>query len=137
SVVLREPEKSIAALNQLRELGARLALDDFGTGYSSLGHLRSLPIDWLKIGRPFVDGLDRDGIDRPLVRMVMELASSLGVEVVAEGIESPGQLESLRELGCAYGQGFYLARPAELDACGAMPRIMAGSWGAKALGLPS
>src|SRR5205085_11748644 len=125
SVVLREPEKSIATLNRLRTLGARLALDDFGTGYSSLSHLRSLPIDWLKIGRPFVEGLEHGEIDRPFVRMVVELAESLGVEVVAEGIESERQLESLRELGCGFGQGFHLARPAEPGSDGAAPQIAA------------
>jgi diguanylate cyclase (GGDEF)-like protein len=114
SVVLRETAKSIATLNALRELGVRLALDDFGTGYSSLEHLRSLPIDWLKIGKPFVDTVEHGGVDRRFVRTIVDLAASVGAQVVAEGIESREQLTALRELGCRFGQGFYLARPAEL-----------------------
>ena len=120
-VVLRDPEKSIAILHELRGLGVQLALDDFGTGYSSLSHLRSLPIDWLKIGKPFVDAVDDGGLDRPFVRMILELAADLNLGVVAEGIEHTGQLGALRQLGCGYGQGFYLGMPAELDAAG--PRL--------------
>jgi diguanylate cyclase (GGDEF)-like protein len=120
-VVLRDPEKSIAILHELRGLGVQLALDDFGTGYSSLSHLRSLPIDWLKIGKPFVDGVDESGLDRPFVRMILELAADLNLGVVAENIESSGQLALLRDLGCGYGQGFYLGTPSELKAAG--PRL--------------
>ncbi len=120
-VVLRDPEKSIAILHELRRLGVQIALDDFGTGYSSLSHLRSLPIDWLKIGKPFVDAVDEGGLDRPFVRMILELASDLNLGVVAEGIEDTGQLAALRQLGCGYGQGFYLGSPAELQDAG--PRL--------------
>ncbi|HTU96670.1 MAG TPA: EAL domain-containing protein [Solirubrobacteraceae bacterium] len=120
-VVLRDPEKSIAILHQLRALGVQLALDDFGTGYSSLSHLRSLPIDWVKIGKPFVDAVDEGGLDRPFVRMILELAADLNLGVVAEGIEHTQQLGALRELGCGYGQGFYLGMPGELQAAG--PRL--------------
>jgi diguanylate cyclase (GGDEF)-like protein len=120
-VVLRDPEKSIAILHELRGLGIQLALDDFGTGYSSLSHLRSLPIDWLKIGKPFVDAVDDGGLDRPFVRMILELAADLNLGVVAEGIEHTGQLGALRHLGCGYGQGFYLGSPAELEPSG--PRL--------------
>jgi diguanylate cyclase (GGDEF)-like protein len=119
-VVLRDPEKSIAILNEVRRLGVQLALDDFGTGYSSLSHLRALPIDWLKIGKPFVD---EGGLDRPFLRMILELAADLNLGVVAEGIESGGQLGSLRELGCGFGQGFYLGSPAELESVGHAPRL--------------
>jgi diguanylate cyclase (GGDEF)-like protein len=116
SLLLQDPRKSIATLRQVRSMGMRLALDDFGTGYSSLSHLRSLPIDALKIPKPFVDGVDDDEGDRSFVRMIVQLAESLGVDVVAEGIESPGQLASLHELGCGFGQGFYLGRPREASA---------------------
>jgi EAL domain-containing protein (putative c-di-GMP-specific phosphodiesterase class I) len=115
-VMLRDPDLSIATLNELRTLGVQLALDDFGTGYSSLCHLRSLPIDWLKIGMPFMDSLEQGGSDRAFIRMVLDLAANLELGVVAEGIESPGQLASLQELGCEFGQGFYLGSPATLDA---------------------
>ena len=114
-VMLRDPDYSIATLRELRTLGVQLALDDFGTGYSSLCHLRSLPIDWLKIGMPFMDRLEQGGSDRAFIRMVLDLAANLELGVVAEGIESPAQLASLRELGCEYGQGFYLGSPTTLD----------------------
>ncbi len=111
-VMLRDPDGSIATLRELRSLGVQLALDDFGTGYSSLSHLRSLPIDWLKIGMPFMDSLEQGGADRAFLRMVLDLAANLKLGVVAEEIETAGQLESLRELGCDFGQGFYLGPPA-------------------------
>jgi EAL domain-containing protein (putative c-di-GMP-specific phosphodiesterase class I) len=121
--VVDEPQRTIAGLNQVRKLGTRLALDDFGTGDSSLSHLRSLPIDWLKLGKPFVDGTKRGRIDQSIVRMIIELARSVNVNVVAEGIESPEQLDSLRGLGCRFGQGFYLGRPAPLGPTGASTHI--------------
>ena len=114
-VMLHDPESSIATLHELRALGVQLALDDFGTGYSSLCHLRSLPIDWLKIGMPFTDNLEQGGSDRAFMRMVLELAANLELGVVAEGIESAGQLVSLRELGCEFGQGFHLGPPTTRD----------------------
>jgi EAL domain-containing protein (putative c-di-GMP-specific phosphodiesterase class I) len=107
-VMLRDPERSIATLHELRALGVQLALDDFGTGYSSLCHLRSLPVDWLKVGMPFMERLEDGGSDRAFIRLVLDLAANLELGVVAEGIESAGQLASLRELGCEFGQGFYL-----------------------------
>jgi diguanylate cyclase (GGDEF)-like protein len=110
-VMLRDPEHSIATLHELRARGVQLALDDFGTGYSSLCHLRSLPLDWLKIGMPFMERLEDGGSDRAFIRLVLDLAANLGLGVVAEGIESAGQLESLRRLGCEFGQGFYLGSP--------------------------
>jgi diguanylate cyclase (GGDEF)-like protein len=114
-VMLRDPDRSIATLHDLRALGVQLALDDFGTGYSSLCHLRSLPIDWLKIGMPFMDSLEEGGSDRAFLRMVLDLAANLELRVVAEGIESAGQLTALRELGCELGQGFHLGSPTTLD----------------------
>jgi diguanylate cyclase (GGDEF)-like protein len=115
-VMLRDPDRSIATLHDLRALGVQLALDDFGTGYSSLCHLRSLPIDWLKIGMPFMDSLEQGGSDRAFIRMVLDLAANLELGVVAEGIESAGQLAALRELGCGFGQGFFLGAPKTLNA---------------------
>jgi diguanylate cyclase (GGDEF)-like protein len=126
SVMLREPAKSIATLHELRGLGVRLALDDFGTGYSSLSYLRSLPVDWLKLGMPFLDSIEQGGAGRPFMRMVLDLAANLGLRVVAEGIESEGQLRSLRELGCGFGQGFYLGAPSRLDVVDLAPRSAPG-----------
>jgi len=124
-VMLRDPDSSIAILHELRALGVRLALDDFGTGYSSLCHLRSLPIDWLKIGMPFMDSLEQGGTDRAFMRMVLDLAANLELGVVAEGIECADQLGSLCELGCEFGQGFYLAPPTTRRPLMIAPKCMA------------
>jgi diguanylate cyclase (GGDEF)-like protein len=97
-------------LRGLRELGVRLALDDFGTGYSSLSYLRSLPLDILKIARPFIDGISRGQQESSFVRMIIDLARTLDLQVIAEGIESAAELEALRALDCELGQGFYLGR---------------------------
>ncbi len=112
SVLLTDPARCVAVLQQLRGLGVQLALDDFGTGYSSLSQLRGLPLDWLKLGRPFTDDIEPEGTSRPFVRMILALAASLGVRVVAEEIESHRQMQLLRALGCGYGQGYYLGEPA-------------------------
>jgi EAL domain-containing protein (putative c-di-GMP-specific phosphodiesterase class I) len=124
-VMLRDPASSIAVLHELRALGVQLALDDFGTGYSSLCHLRSLPIDLLKIGMPFVGDLEPGGSDRAFMRMVLDLAANLELGVVVEGIESADQLKSLRELGCELGQGFYLGPPTGRGPVEAARRCMA------------
>jgi diguanylate cyclase (GGDEF)-like protein len=100
-----------ATIAELRELGVRFALDDFGTGYSSLSYLHTLPLDMLKIAKSFVDGLARGGREASFVRMIIELARTLGVSVVAEGIETQEQASALLALGCECGQGFYLGRP--------------------------
>ncbi|MGH2910529.1 MAG: putative bifunctional diguanylate cyclase/phosphodiesterase, partial [Solirubrobacteraceae bacterium] len=112
SVLLSDPARCVAILQQLRGLGVQIALDDFGTGYSSLSQLRGLPLDWLKLGRPFVEDIEPHGSSRPFVRMIIALAASLGVRVVAEEIEDRRQMQLLRALGCGYGQGFYLGEPA-------------------------
>jgi diguanylate cyclase (GGDEF)-like protein len=111
SVLLDEGEASAVALRALRDLGVKLVLDDFGTGYSSLSYLRRLPLDTIKIDRSFVDGIDDDDSNLPIVQAIIALAHGLGIEVVAEGIETIGQLDRLRGLLCDRGQGYYFARP--------------------------
>jgi diguanylate cyclase (GGDEF)-like protein len=111
SVLLDDGDHNAEALQALRELGIGLVLDDFGTGYSSLSYLRRLPLDTIKIDRSFVDRLDCDDANLPIVQAVIGLAHGLGIEVVAEGIETAGQLARLRELVCDRGQGYYYARP--------------------------
>jgi EAL domain-containing protein (putative c-di-GMP-specific phosphodiesterase class I) len=96
---------------ELHRLGVRIALDDFGTGYASLAHLRQLPLDIIKLDPSFVAGLGHDDTLTLLARTVVQLGRDLGLQVIAEGIEQPGQLSALLELGCDYGQGFLLARP--------------------------
>jgi EAL domain-containing protein (putative c-di-GMP-specific phosphodiesterase class I) len=100
-------------LDSLKALGVGVALDDFGTGYSSLSLLQHMPVDSLKIDRSFVDRLGAAGEEGALVRAILGLGRALGLEVVAEGIETEPQASALRRLGCRLGQGFHFARPLE------------------------
>ncbi|MBI5921309.1 MAG: EAL domain-containing protein [Betaproteobacteria bacterium] len=111
SMVLRNPERSVVTLNRLRQLGIRLALDDFGTGYSSLSYLKRLPIDTLKIDRSFIEGLPEEADDAQIVRMIIALAKSVRLEVVAEGIETSAQRDLLTELSCEFLQGYLISKP--------------------------
>ena len=115
SMVLRNPDRSVVTLNRLRQLGIRLALDDFGTGYSSLSYLKRLPVDSLKIDRGFVEGLPDGADDAQIVRMIVALAKSVRLEVVAEGIETEAQREFLTQLGCEFLQGYLIAKPLPAD----------------------
>jgi len=99
---------ALRELRQLRKLGVRLALDDFGTGYSSLGRLRHLPFDIVKIDRSFISRVDREK-EGAVVQSILEMAGTMNLEVVAEGIETQAQLVALRARGCAMGQGFYFS----------------------------
>ncbi len=105
----------VATLERLKELGVRLAIDDFGTGYSSLGHLKRFPIDLLKVDRSFVCDIADDDEDASIVAAVVGLARSLGMGVLAEGVESARQAEVLADLGCELAQGFHFARPAPAE----------------------
>jgi EAL domain-containing protein (putative c-di-GMP-specific phosphodiesterase class I) len=109
--LLDDATTSAARFHELRSLGIRVALDDFGTGYSSLSYLHSLPLDALKIAKPFVDGLTSDGRDASFIGVIVDLARKLDLDVIAEGIETPSQFRALRELGVEYGQGFLIGRP--------------------------
>jgi diguanylate cyclase (GGDEF)-like protein len=111
SVFLRDDERALVVLHDLRDMGVKVALDDFGSGYSSLGYLLRFPVDIVKIDRAFVTGLGRDRASELLVCAVIELAHGLGMTVVAEGVETPEQHHELARLGCDSCQGFYLARP--------------------------
>jgi diguanylate cyclase (GGDEF)-like protein len=106
---------TVATLGELKGLGVRLGIDDFGTGYSSLAYLKRFPVDTLKIDKTFVDGLGQDPDDTAIVRTVLTLAHSLGLQVTAEGLETIEQLRFLRALGCEHGQGYHFSRalPAE------------------------
>lgn len=112
---LADPEAAAATLHRLRRRGVRLSLDDFGTGYSSLAYLTRLPVDSVKIDKTFVDGVEADVGSRAVVTAVLALAGDLGLDVVAEGIETHGQREALLALGCRLGQGYLFARPAPAD----------------------
>jgi diguanylate cyclase (GGDEF)-like protein/PAS domain S-box-containing protein len=100
-----------ATLDRLRKLGVKISIDDFGMGYSWLSYLKRLPADSIKIDRSFVKGFGEDAEDTAIVRMIIELAHTLGIEVVAEGVESEEQARQLREIGCDMAQGFYFSKP--------------------------
>jgi len=109
-------EQILPRLMAIRAMGVLVAVDDFGTGYSSLSHLQGLPVDLVKIDKSFVDGLATSLEDSTVVAAVVRLAHTMGLSVVAEGVEQVKQLLALRELGCEFVQGYLLARPAPGDA---------------------
>ncbi|MEP6623558.1 MAG: EAL domain-containing protein, partial [Acidimicrobiia bacterium] len=104
-------ESSVDAMHALRELGVRFSIDDFGTGYSSLGYLKRFPVDSVKVDRSFVDGLGTDSEDSAIVAAVVSLGHALGLSVVAEGVETSGQLQHLLALGCDRAQGYWFSGP--------------------------
>jgi diguanylate cyclase (GGDEF)-like protein/PAS domain S-box-containing protein len=126
--LLRDPAAAIAILRALRELGIHLSIDDFGTGYSSLSYLKRLPVEALKIDRSFVEHLETDPDDRAIVEAVVALGRALGLEVVAEGIEHPGQAIALSARGCHIAQGFLYGRPADPRVIGALLPRSISDW---------
>ena len=117
SVVMANPEKNADTLRACRDLGVNLAIDDFGTGYSSLAYLKRLPITTLKIDREFIGDLTHDPDDEAITSTIIAMGHSLSLKVIAEGVETPGQLQFLREHGCDEVQGFWVAPPMPRDAC--------------------
>ena len=111
SLLIDEPDRIAATLTALADLGVRLSLDDFGTGYSSLSYLSALPIHQLKIDRSFVAGLGERPECETLVTGIIHLGHGLGLEVIAEGVETAQQAQRLLGLGCHLAQGFYFGRP--------------------------
>jgi EAL domain-containing protein (putative c-di-GMP-specific phosphodiesterase class I) len=106
----------LATLDALRRAGVRVAIDDFGTGYSSFAALAELPIDIIKIDKRFIDNLTRDHQGRGFVNAIVQLASTLQVATIAEGVERQEQREALAELGCTHIQGYLFARPMPAEA---------------------
>ncbi|MEY2434942.1 MAG: hypothetical protein QOC92_4667 [Acidimicrobiaceae bacterium] len=125
--VLMEGDGTVRRLGELRDLGVRLAIDDFGTGYSSLSYLRRFPIDILKMDKTFVQGVGTTSSDDALAQAIIDLTHTLGLTVVAEGIERVEQRDQLRLLQCNMGQGYYFTKP--LDADGIEPFILTESVG--------
>ena len=111
TVLMDDLERRRSPLAELRDLGLRIALDDFGTGYSSLTYLKRFPVDYIKIDQSFVAGVADEGFDAAIVESVIDLAHAVGLSVVAEGLETPEQLERLRELGCDHAQGYLFSKP--------------------------
>ena len=120
SVFVRDGERALLVLNDLKDMGVMLALDDFGTGYSSLGYLRRFPVDTVKIDREFVDELSDDAASHTIVSAVIQLAHGLGMQIVAEGVEGAEQHQELINLGCDLCQGYYFARPMDAVRLGAL-----------------
>ena len=118
SAMMRDTEVAARNLGDLKSLGVRIALDDFGTGYSSLSYLERLPIDILKIDRSFVSTIEESKDHVGLAPAIVQLAHTLGHTAIAEGIESPGQAEHLRQMGCPLGQGYHLGVPQDARAAG-------------------
>lgn len=112
-VLMRDTERTLHTFEELKALGVRIAIDDFGTGYSSLAYLKRFPIDTLKIDRSFIEGINTDAGGAELAAAVIALGKSLGLEVVAEGVETVEQLEFLRRHKCGTVQGYLIARPAD------------------------
>jgi EAL domain-containing protein (putative c-di-GMP-specific phosphodiesterase class I) len=116
--VLQRSEFTLAILKALRSLGVHIAIDDFGTGYSSLAQLKQLPLDALKVDRSFLRDLSVDADSRAIVRAILAMGQSLQLKVVAEGVESPEQLEFLRHYACDVVQGYFLGEPLSAEAMG-------------------
>ena len=115
SLLMQDAEAAVEKLAALKRLGVRVAIDDFGTGYSSLSYLQQLPIDILKIPKPFIDGVVKTGDESALARAIIKLAKTLRLETIAEGIEQQEQWDKLRELDCDLGQGYFFSKPVESD----------------------
>ena len=127
STMMSEPERVRDVLARLARMGVTLAIDDFGTGYSSLGYLRELPVHVLKIDRSFVTGMTQGDSGRAIVRATVELAHALGLEVVAEGVETEDVRDELRALGCEVGQGWLFGKPVPADELAPRVRSLASA----------
>jgi Amt family ammonium transporter len=127
SVIMQEASAIVGELKRLRGHGVKIAIDDFGTGYSSLSYLQSMPIDHLKIDRSFISTFDNSQDNDQIVKSIIAIARSLGLSVIAEGVERRSQLEKLRSLNCDTAQGFMFSRPCDAQAAeGLIGRGLAG-----------
>jgi EAL domain-containing protein (putative c-di-GMP-specific phosphodiesterase class I) len=122
SFVIDDARGTRGMLEELRRLGVQIYLDDFGTGYSSLAYLHTLPLDAIKIDRSFVTGMESGPTQLQLVHTVRALAKNIGVVSVAEGVETEGQLKTLRALGCESAQGYLFSKPITAKAIGELMR---------------
>jgi diguanylate cyclase (GGDEF)-like protein len=120
SVIMEHPNSAAEILRQIKNRGIQLSLDDFGTGYSSLSYLHRFPIDTLKVDRSFVNRIDVEDGDPVIVQTIVALAHNLRMQVVAEGVETVGQVERLKTMGCQFAQGYYFSRPVNGESAGAL-----------------
>jgi len=132
SVLLGDLEETTRKLRDLAAMGVRIAVDDFGTGYSSLAYLRRLPIHVLKIDRSFVSGIVDNPSDLSIARTIVQMGRNLGLTVLAEGVETPAQMEALRAMGCHEVQGYLFSKPLPPAALEAYLRRCAEQGGAMA-----
>jgi diguanylate cyclase (GGDEF)-like protein len=116
SVIITHPDKAVATLVKLKERGVSITVDDFGTGYSSLSYLTRLPIQAIKIDQRFVHGLEQNGNDEAITQAIIAMSHSLGLRVIAEGVETAAQFEFLKRHGCEEAQGYLISRPLEAPA---------------------
>jgi EAL domain-containing protein (putative c-di-GMP-specific phosphodiesterase class I) len=114
TAVMRDADAAAAALQSFRDIGVRVALDDFGTGYSSLGYLEQLPFDKIKIDRSFVNALEK-GRGSAIVQAMITLCHTIGIECIAEGVETARQRDILRDAGCEQAQGYFFSQPLPID----------------------
>jgi EAL domain-containing protein (putative c-di-GMP-specific phosphodiesterase class I) len=126
--VMTEKDRSdaVAMLRALKSIGVSLAIDDFGTGHSSITNLKSFPVDMLKMDRSMIEGVDEDPENRAIVSAARDLAQAFGLEVGAEGVQTAGELEALRLLGCDFAQGYYWQEPGPAEE---MEKLLTGSLG--------
>jgi EAL domain-containing protein (putative c-di-GMP-specific phosphodiesterase class I)/DNA-binding NarL/FixJ family response regulator len=120
TTLVKNAKDHAVALQHLRDEGVHILIDDFGTGYSSLSYLRQLPVDTIKIDRSFISQIDNSSSDESIVGAILALARGLGLSVVAEGVETVGQLQVLSRHGCEFAQGYYFSRPLPPDDCRAL-----------------
>ena len=139
SVLMDITQQHNDRFERLRQLGVRIAIDDFGTGYSSLSYLANYPINRVKIAQELVSGVDTDARSAAVVRAAIRLAHELGIEIIAEGVETEGQEKFLLSAGCEYGQGYYFSRPVNAERATELLRsgkIAAGATAVAARGEP-
>jgi EAL domain-containing protein (putative c-di-GMP-specific phosphodiesterase class I)/ActR/RegA family two-component response regulator len=125
SSMMQNVQQHVPELQSLRADGVGIEIDDFGTGYSSLSYLKQLPIDTLKIDRSFIRNIDSNAVDAAIVSAIFAMAQTMGLRVVAEGVETREQLQVLGHYGCVYAQGYYFSKPMPADACGKLLRELA------------
>jgi EAL domain-containing protein (putative c-di-GMP-specific phosphodiesterase class I) len=128
STLMGNSDATMVTLKSLRELGLHLEVDDFGTGYSSLSYLKQFPVESLKVDRSFVDELDHDSDDVAIVRAIIALGDSLGLSIIAEGVERETQAEQLQRLGCYLAQGYLFGVPLPASALGPYPSDDLAAW---------
>jgi len=118
SVLMQDAESTVRTLGALKAMGVTLAIDDFGTGYSSFTYLRRFPVDALKLDQSFVQAITEDPGDATIVSAMINIGKSLNQRVIAEGVETRGQLKFLRSHGCGEGQGYYFSHPVVAEQAG-------------------